>query len=66
MREHNFQLSEWRPSTNPERENWECKQCDSIVSFPKGMNVRAVNRHMANRMLCLDPMFTPDKSTIVL
>jgi hypothetical protein len=56
MREHNFQLCQHRQATDPTKEFWECKLCDSIVEFPKGMDIRTVNRLMANRMACLEPM----------
>lgn len=56
MRDHNFAISDTRGSQDPSRDIWECKLCNSLVSLPIGQNRGAVNRHMANRLACIDPM----------
>lgn len=37
----------------PTKKLWRCDQCDTEVIFPMSLDIRAVNRLMANRMLCV-------------
>lgn len=56
MREHNFQICKWRTSTDPGMVLWECPNCDTQVLFRIGVDAGLINRNMANRLACIDPI----------
>jgi len=55
MREHNFEEIIYK-DTPLGMKAWHCKQCDSIRLFPSSYDQALVNRMMANKLLCLDPL----------
>lgn len=57
MKEHNFiELKEHKYKIRPGMTYWICKQCDTIVVYSSILSQRAVNRAMANRMICAEPV----------
>lgn len=38
------------------KQYWFCKQCQSIVRYSSAIDQTTVNRLMANKMICLDPL----------
>jgi len=56
MKEHNFiVLKDHKYKVRPGMTYWICNQCDTVVVFDSILSQRAVNRAMANRMICAEP-----------
>ncbi len=55
MKEHNF-VAVKHERTLPGFQMWRCNDCETEVMFPTVCDQRYVNRRMANKLACLEPI----------